>query len=75
MIKARRIVADFKPDIAIGVGGYASGPTLKAAQRAGIPTLIQEQNSYAGVTNKMLANGAKAICVAYDNMQRFFPCR
>jgi UDP-N-acetylglucosamine--N-acetylmuramyl-(pentapeptide) pyrophosphoryl-undecaprenol N-acetylglucosamine transferase len=73
MIKARRIVADFKPDIAIGVGGYASGPTLKAAQRAGIPTLIQEQNSYAGVTNKMLANGAKAICVAYDNMQRFFP--
>lgn len=71
--KARRIVRDFRPDIAVGVGGYASGPTLKAAQRLGIPTLLQEQNSYAGVTNKMLAPKAKAICVAYDNMERFFP--
>lgn len=71
--KARRIVADFKPDIAIGVGGYCSGPTLKAAQRAGIPTLLQEQNSYAGVTNKLLANKAKCICVAYEGLERFFP--
>ena len=61
---ARRVVRTFKPDIAIGVGGYASGPTLKTAQRAGVPTLLQEQNSYAGVTNKLLAAKAKAICVA-----------
>lgn len=71
--KAKKIVKEFKPDIAIGVGGYASGPTLKAAQRAGVPTLLQEQNSYPGVTNKMLAKRAKAICVAYDNLERFFP--
>ena len=71
--RARNIVRDFKPDIAIGVGGYASGPVLKAAQRAGIPTLLQEQNSYAGVTNKLLAAKAGAICVAYDGMERFFP--
>lgn len=71
--KARKIVAEFKPDIAIGVGGYCSGPTLKAAQRAGVPTLLQEQNSYAGVTNKLLAKKAKAICVAYPEMERFFP--
>lgn len=70
---SRKIVKDFKPDIAIGVGGYASGPLLKAAQRAGVPTLIQEQNSYAGVTNKLLADKAKKICVAYDDMERFFP--
>ena len=70
---ARQIIRDFKPDVAIGVGGYASGPVLKAAQKAGIPTLIQEQNSYAGVTNKLLARGAKAICVAYHGMDRFFP--
>lgn len=70
---ARKIVKDFKPDLAIGVGGYASGPTLKAAQRAGVPTLLQEQNSYAGVTNKLLAKGAGRICVAYDGMERFFP--
>lgn len=70
---ARSIVRDFKPDIAIGVGGYCSGPTLKAAQRAGVPTLIQEQNSYAGVTNKLLAEKADRICVAYDGMERFFP--
>lgn len=70
---ARQVVRSFKPDIAIGVGGYASGPTLKAAQRAGVPTLLQEQNSYAGVTNKLLADKAKAICVAYPGMERFFP--
>ncbi|MDE6783545.1 MAG: undecaprenyldiphospho-muramoylpentapeptide beta-N-acetylglucosaminyltransferase, partial [Paramuribaculum sp.] len=73
MRRARRILRDFRPDICIGVGGYASGPMLKAAQKAGIPTLIQEQNSYAGVTNKMLARGARRICVAYDEMERFFP--
>ena len=70
---AKKIVRDFKPDIAIGVGGYASGPTLKAAQRAGIPTLLQEQNSYAGITNKLLAKKADRICTAYDGMERFFP--
>ena len=70
---ARKIIREFKPDIAIGVGGYASGPMLKAAQKAGIPTLIQEQNSYAGVTNKLLGEKAAFICVAYDNMDRFFP--
>lgn len=70
---ARKIVKDFRPDIAIGVGGYCSGPTLKAAQRAGVPTLLQEQNSYAGVTNKLLARKARKICVAYDGMERFFP--
>lgn len=70
---ARRIVRDFHPDVAVGVGGYASGPTLWAAARRGVPTLIQEQNSYAGVTNKLLASKAHAICVAYDGMDRFFP--
>ncbi len=73
MYRARRVVKDFNPDIAIGVGGYASGPVLKAAQRRGVPTLIQEQNSYAGVTNKLLARKARKICVAYDGMERFFP--
>ncbi len=73
LAKARSIVRSFRPDIAIGVGGYASGPTLKAAQRLGVPTLIQEQNSYAGVTNKLLAKKAGRICVAYDGMDRFFP--
>ena len=68
---ANQILKDFKPDIAIGVGGYASGPMLKAAQKKGIPTLLQEQNSYAGVTNKLLAKGAKCICVAYEGMERF----
>lgn len=71
--RCRAIVRDFRPDVAIGVGGYASGPLLKAAQRAGIPTILQEQNSYAGVTNKLLGKRARAICVAYDGMQRFFP--
>ena len=70
---ADKTVKSFSPDIAVGVVGYASGPTLWAAARKGIPTLIQEQNSYAGVTNKLLASKAKAICVAYENMERFFP--
>lgn len=73
MRKARRIVRTCRPDIAIGVGGYASGPTLKAAQRAGVPSLLQEQNSYAGVTNKLLATKARRICTAYEGMERFFP--
>lgn len=70
---ARRIVRDFKPDVVIGVGGYASGPVLKEAQKSGIPTVLQEQNSYPGVTNKLLCRKAKAICVAYDGLERFFP--
>ena len=70
---AKKILSDFKPNIAIGVGGYASGPMLKAAQKMGIPTLLQEQNSYAGVTNKLLAAKAECICVAYEGMERFFP--
>jgi UDP-N-acetylglucosamine--N-acetylmuramyl-(pentapeptide) pyrophosphoryl-undecaprenol N-acetylglucosamine transferase len=70
---ARKVLADFSPDVCVGVGGYASGPMLKQAQKKGIPTLLQEQNSYAGVTNKMLAAKAKAICTAYDGMERFFP--
>ena len=70
---AKKILKDFKPVIAIGVGGYASGPMLKEAQKQGIPTLLQEQNSYAGVTNKLLAAKADCICVAYEGMERFFP--
>lgn len=70
---AAKIIRDFQPDAAVGVGGYASGPTLKVAQKAAVPTLIQEQNSYAGVTNKLLAKDANRICVAYDKMDRFFP--
>lgn len=70
--KARKIIKDFKPHVAVGVGGYASGPTLKVAGMMGIPTLIQEQNSYAGVTNKLLAKKARKICVAYEGMERFF---
>lgn len=73
LVMARRIIKEFAPDIVIGVGGYASAPTLKAAQSLGIPTLIQEQNSYAGVTNKFLARRANCICVAYPEMERFFP--
>lgn len=73
MRKAKKVLRDFRPDIAVGVGGYASGPMLKAAQKKGIPTLLQEQNSYAGVTNKLLAKKARAICVAYSGMDRFFP--
>ena len=71
--KARRIIRDFAPHVAVGVGGYASGPTLKEAGAMGIPTLLQEQNSYAGVTNKLLAKQAACICVAYEGMERFFP--
>lgn len=71
--KARRIIREFRPQVAVGVGGYASGPLLKTAGMMGIPTLIQEQNSYAGVTNKLLAKKARRICVAYDGMERFFP--
>lgn len=70
---AKKVLGDFCPDIAVGVGGYASGPMLKEAQKNGIPTLIQEQNSYAGVTNKLLAAKACAICTAYPDMERFFP--
>ena len=69
----KKIIKDFKPHIAIGVGGYASAPTLNAAAAMGVPCLIQEQNSYAGVTNKSLAQKAQKICVAYDGMERFFP--
>jgi len=70
---ARKIINEFKPGAVVGVGGYASGPTLKTAAQMGIPTLIQEQNSYAGVTNKLLAKSASKICVAYEGMERFFP--
>ena len=72
-LKARRIIKEFRPQVAVGVGGYASGPTLTVAGMMGIPTLIQEQNSYAGVTNKLLAQKAEKICVAYEGMERFFP--
>lgn len=71
--KAKKVIKEFQPDIAIGVGGYASGPLLKIASKQGIPTLLQEQNSYAGVTNKLLAKRANRICVAYDGMETFFP--
>ena len=70
---ARQIVKEFQPQVAVGVGGYASGPTLNVCGDMGIPTLLQEQNSYAGVTNKLLAKHASRICVAYDGMERFFP--
>lgn len=73
MFKAKSIIKSFKPDVVIGVGGFASGPLLKQAQKLGIATLIQEQNSYAGVTNKLLAKKADKICVAYENMEQFFP--
>ena len=70
---AKQIIKDFQPQVAVGVGGYASGPTLNKAAAMGIPCLIQEQNSYAGVTNKLLAKKAEKICVAYEGMERFFP--
>ena len=73
LILARKIIRRFKPDVAIGVGGYASAPTLRAASAFGVPTVIQEQNSYAGVTNKLLAKKANRICVAYEGMEKFFP--
>jgi UDP-N-acetylglucosamine--N-acetylmuramyl-(pentapeptide) pyrophosphoryl-undecaprenol N-acetylglucosamine transferase len=70
---AARIVTEFQPQAVVGVGGYASGPVLYTAQSKGIPTLLQEQNSYAGLTNKILAKKAARICVAYPEMDRFFP--
>ena len=69
----KKIIREFQPDIVVGVGGFASEPTLKAAASMGYPTLLQEQNSYAGLTNKMLAKTARTICVAYDGMEKFFP--
>lgn len=72
-LKARRLVRQFQPDVVIGTGGYASGPVMRAAQQLGVPTLIQEQNSYAGVTNRLLARKAGRICVAYDGMDQYFP--
>lgn len=73
LLAARGVIRDFSADVVAGFGGYASAPVLWAAQRMGVPTLIQEQNSYAGVTNKILARHARRICVAYDGMERFFP--
>ena len=70
---AKKVINDFKPDVVVGVGGYASGPVLRQAGRMGIPILIQEQNSYAGVTNKLLAKKAALICVAYEGMEKYFP--
>ncbi len=73
MYLASKVISDFKPDVAIGVGGFASGPVLKAAVRKGVPAVLQEQNSYAGVTNKILSAKVNKICVAYPNMERYFP--
>ncbi len=73
MLKARSIISRFKPDVAVGVGGYASGPTLRIAASKNIPALIQEQNSFPGVTNRLLAQKVKTICVAYGGMEKFFP--
>ncbi len=73
MLKARKIVKNFKPEVAVGVGGYASGPTLKAATMIGIPSMVQEQNSFPGKTNKILSKSVQKICVAYDDLERFFP--
>ncbi|KOS07509.1 UDP-diphospho-muramoylpentapeptide beta-N-acetylglucosaminyltransferase [Flavobacterium akiainvivens] len=75
LIKSRKIVKKFKPDVVIGTGGFASGPLLRAAAGMGVPTVIQEQNSYPGITNKWLSKFAKKICVAYDNLERFFPAQ
>lgn len=73
MMKARKVVSSFRPDCVVGVGGYASGPVLRVATNNGLPAVIQEQNSFAGVTNKILARKVDKICVAYDKMERFFP--
>lgn len=73
MRQARKIVREFQPDAAVGVGGYASGAAMKVAARMGIPVILQEQNGFAGVTNKLLKDDAKLICVAYENMEKFFP--
>ncbi len=71
--KSKKIIKDFRPDVAVGVGGYASGPMLQVAKQQGIPYVLQEQNSYPGITNKLLAKNAEKICVAYEGMQKFFP--
>ncbi|OXG00822.1 UDP-N-acetylglucosamine-N-acetylmuramylpentapeptide N-acetylglucosamine transferase [Flavobacterium araucananum] len=73
LLESRRIIKQFKPNVVIGTGGFASGPLLQAAGGAGIPTVIQEQNSFPGITNKLLSKKANAICVAYENLERFFP--
>ena len=73
LLKTRKIIKDFQPDVVIGTGGYASGPLLKAATSKGVPALLQEQNSYAGITNKILSKKASKICVAYEGMEKFFP--
>jgi UDP-N-acetylglucosamine--N-acetylmuramyl-(pentapeptide) pyrophosphoryl-undecaprenol N-acetylglucosamine transferase len=73
VLKAKKIIKDFQPDVVVGTGGYASGPMLRAASSKGIPTLIQEQNSYPGITNKLLSKRVKVICVAYEGLERFFP--
>lgn len=73
MLKAKKIIKDFKPNVVVGVGGYASGPLLKAATNAGVPALVQEQNSYPGITNKILSSKVQKICVAYEGLERFFP--
>src|SRR5690606_5111870 len=72
-LKSNSIISDFKPDVAIGTGGFASGPLLKAAGFSGIPTVLQEQNSFPGITNKWLSKKASKICVAYENLEQFFP--
>lgn len=73
LLESKRIIKKFKPNVVIGTGGFASGPLLQAAGAAGIPTVVQEQNSYPGITNKLLSKKANAICVAYQNLERFFP--
>jgi len=73
LLKSRQIIKQFQPDVVIGTGGFASGPLLQMANSAGIPTVIQEQNSFPGITNKLLSRKANAICVAYENLERFFP--
>src|SRR5690625_1049053 len=73
LMKSKKIIKDFKPTVVIGTGGFASGPVLKAANKKKIPTVLQEQNSYAGITNKWLAKEATKICVAYENMKKYFP--
>jgi UDP-N-acetylglucosamine--N-acetylmuramyl-(pentapeptide) pyrophosphoryl-undecaprenol N-acetylglucosamine transferase len=73
LLKSRQIIKQFQPDVVIGTGGFASGPLLQMANIAGIPTVIQEQNSYPGITNKLLSKKANSICVAYENLERFFP--
>jgi UDP-N-acetylglucosamine--N-acetylmuramyl-(pentapeptide) pyrophosphoryl-undecaprenol N-acetylglucosamine transferase len=73
LFKSKRIIKDFKPDVVIGTGGFASGPLLQVANSTGVPTVVQEQNSYPGITNKLLSKKAGIICVAYENLERFFP--